>query len=165
MLTIAITIIAGAAVFGYVDSQAGVSERQYGQSVGQTVAFLSEKFTVPFMSFTSTSATVWLYNSGTVNFQPVQVLFYNSTKSILLKYTASGVTDLNHAGCTAPASNENPQLSAINLQQNGLLQLTLTMPSFGAGCVSYQLKNNVAYYVNVLGYYGNTVTHFEVMGH
>lgn len=177
VVTIAITLIAGAAVFGFVNNQAGASERQYGISAGQTNNFLAEKFTVALLTFATgpTKATLWIYNSGSINFQPVQIIFYNVTQgctkactSISLQYSTTGVTDIVHTGCTAPAGNESPLFTSINLKPNGLLQLALTIPTnfVGTGCVNnYQLSSGGVYYVNVLGYYGNTVTYFQVLGH
>ena len=178
VVTIAITIIAGASVFGYVNGQAGASERQYGISAGQTNNYLSEKFVVTLMTFASgppPTVTAWMYNSGSINFQPVQVEFYNVTSSCTksctsldLQYTASGVADVNHPGCTAPNTNENPLFSSVNLSPNALLQLVLTIPNnfVGTGCVNnYLLSVGGVYYVTVLGYYGNVVSYFQVKGH
>lgn len=176
LLAIAITIIAGAAVFGFVNGQAGTTEQQYGVAAGQTAGFLAEKFVVPLLTFpNSTSVTVWVYNSGSINFNPVQILFYNSTKSctgsctsISLQYNATAVADVNHAGCEAASTNENPVFSAVELKPGGLMQITLKIPQgfSGTGCTSgYQLSNGGVYYVNIVGAYGNVVTYFQVKGH
>ena len=47
VLTIAITLIAGAALFGYVNGQAATSESNLGNAVGGNVNFLNERFVVP----------------------------------------------------------------------------------------------------------------------
>jgi len=46
MLLIAMTLVAGFAVFGYVRLQANVSELSYAQSVGGTMSYLQERFVV-----------------------------------------------------------------------------------------------------------------------
>ena len=85
LIMVTITLIAGAAVFGWVNGQASNSEGAYGQSVANNVNFLRERFVVVTQSFTGTGtngicaggthpyleclgANFWLYNSGQLGF-------------------------------------------------------------------------------------------------
>ena len=108
LIMVTITLIAGAAVFGWINGQASNSESAYGQSVANNVNFLKERFVVVTQSFgTSPSGsacsgspvqcslmTFWLYNSGQVDFtlysvrvkslssaNPLDILFYAGTSA------------------------------------------------------------------------------------
>lgn len=168
LLTIAITIIAGASVFGYVNGQAGVSERQYGQSVGGTVQFLEERFTVVQLNYTSSSVssvTIWLYNMGQINLSPVQVLLYNNGRSLYLLYNATKVITYKPSGCatiTPPGSYENPLLwnsktgSGLAVSIQTVQKVTLTLPSCAGTFAS-----GATYTVSILGVNGNVVVYSQ----
>jgi len=190
ILSIALTILAGVAVFGYVRTEAGVSEGQYGQSVGQTVNHLAESFGVvqanfnypgsanfpPGCStscrFASTSVTLYFYNSGTVQNQFQQVEIYNASRSVTdLTFTGSYVTDLNNAGSckvAATTSLESPLLGtatgSLAVGVGTIVSVTLSLPTCyttkGAG---YQFVQGDTYIMKVLGVYGNTVSYYQVM--
>jgi flagellin-like protein len=85
LIMVAITLIAGAAVFGWINGQAGTSENAYGASVANNVNFLRESFVVVTQTFTGlgangacnggisphfqcTGANFWVYNNGQVVF-------------------------------------------------------------------------------------------------
>ncbi|MEM3186088.1 MAG: archaellin/type IV pilin N-terminal domain-containing protein [Conexivisphaerales archaeon] len=171
LLTVAITIIAGAAVFGYVNSQAGVSENIYGQSIGNTLNFLAEKFVIVDMNYSGNgnSLSIWLYNTGNINLRVVQVLVYNSSKSFYMLYNATTVKSLSGTSCSAsssglespllynPTQQSSPQPGSINLAPGYITILKLTIPS---GC-SVSFVKGVTYYVNLLGLYGNEVIYYQ----
>jgi flagellin-like protein len=78
LIMVAITLIAGAAVFGFVNGQAGTSENQYAQSAANNVNYLKEHFVIVNVQFTSADCTgtspnrycsqisISLYNNGNV---------------------------------------------------------------------------------------------------
>ena len=74
LIMVAITLVAGFAIFGYVNGQAATSENQYGQSVANNVNYLREEFSVVSVQFTHcsgtpeycTGITVAIYNKGAV---------------------------------------------------------------------------------------------------
>ena len=78
------TIVAGAAIFGYVNSQAGTASQAYGQQVGNSVQYLEEKFTVVDLAFgsancggsTCATVTIWAYNTGAIQLSLYQVRLY-----------------------------------------------------------------------------------------
>ena len=174
VLLIAITLITGFAVWGYVDGQAGTAEQAYGQSVGATANYLQEKFVVVSMDLNASSktATVWLYNNGKVDLQLVQVRLFDSANKIdlLYNYTVSGSTKTDYVfdllstspvECKTPASTyESPLLSTVDAGPGTTQSLKLTIPSTQAGCPSFgqTFSSNVVYSAVVLAVYGNTVT-------
>src|SRR2546427_10783407 len=81
LMTMAITLVAGTAVFGYVRNQANVSELAYGQNVGGTLNFLQEKFVIPLVSYSSNSVTIYVYNNGGATDQFTQFKVYGQTRS------------------------------------------------------------------------------------
>ena len=165
VLAIAITVIAGAAVFGYVNGQAGVTENQYGSSVGVTVNYLQEQFSVIDMSFTSSSQVVlYLYNYGRIAVSPIQVTVYNET--LYLTYNATKVTQTEPTACsdTATTSNENPLLwntktsTGTPIDIGSISTLTLSLP----GCSGVWFASGSTYFVKVTGLYGNVVVNSQV---
>ncbi|MDG6899607.1 MAG: hypothetical protein JRN59_00245 [Nitrososphaerota archaeon] len=173
VLLIAITLITGFAVWGYVDNQAGTAEQAYGQSVGATANYLQEKFVVVSMDLSAGSAaTVWLYNNGNVPLQLVQVRLYDSAKKIdlLYNYTVSGSTKTDNVydllststgECkTAASTYESPLLSTADAKPGTTLALKLTIPPTQTGCPSFgqTFSSNVVYSAVILASYGNTVT-------
>jgi len=85
LIMVAITLVAGAAVFGWINGQAGTSENAYGVSVANNVNFLRERFVVVTQTFTGTGtngacaggtspnlqctgANFWVYNNGQISF-------------------------------------------------------------------------------------------------
>jgi hypothetical protein len=69
ILLVAITLVAGAALFGYVNGQAAVSESLLGGQFQNNIIALQEKEVITFVSFPSshTDAYVWIYNTGKVD--------------------------------------------------------------------------------------------------
>lgn len=180
MLTAAITLVAGAAIFGYVNSQAGTASQAYGQQVGNSIQYLEEKFTVIDMSWTSsTSVTIWIYNTGNIQLSLLQVRIYDSAGLVNLLYnysSASGSTvnrvfDLkstssDHCGISA-SGYESPGLTgsgsfADPISYTGTIQLTI--PSAATGCPSYgqTFNSGTTYLVDVVGLYGNSYTYSQV---
>jgi len=165
LLAIAITVIAGAAVFGYVNTQAGVSERKYGNSVGATVQFLEERFVVVQLNYTSSSVTLWLYNMGQINLSPVQVLVYNNGRSTYLLYNATKIISYKPTSCTTAASTtyENPLMwnpktgTGLSGPIQTVQKLTLTLPS----CSGASFASGTTYTASVLGVNGNVVVYSQ----
>jgi hypothetical protein len=166
MLTIAITLIAGAAVFGYVNSQAKVTESQYGASVGSTVNFLQERFIVMDMNFSSSKVTIWIYNNGQVALSPIQILLYSVGRSTYLLYNATKVVSYKPTSCSTAAttSNESPRLlwnaktvTGLNVTIQGIQRVTLALPS----CSGASFASGTTYTVNILGLYGNSVVYYQ----
>ncbi len=177
VLTIAITLIAGFAVFGYINAQAAVNEDQYGQAVAGSVNSLRESFVLVDMSFSysgcpgggTSCVNLWIYNNGGVTLQLRQISLYDSTKSQTYVTYADSPSG---SGCGTAAS---PSTGSASYAQNGLpfsfgqsgnvigsgsspVELTLSLP---AGCSLAGQGSNTTYYVTVLGLYGNVVSDYQ----
>ena len=104
LLTIAITLITGSAVWGYINVQAGTSELSYANTVGGTDNFLAENFKVSDISFSTLTAkggsctsgycsiVFYLYNVGLVSDQISQVRLSDTAGqvNILYNFTKTG---------------------------------------------------------------------------
>ncbi len=108
VITVAITLIAGGALFGYVNGQAAVNERQLGVANAANVNFLNERFVVPQITFKYTSPTnqitLYVYNNGQLSDAFVEVELYNSTRSKmdLVYYYCSTTTPQTSTLCKLP---------------------------------------------------------------
>jgi len=168
MLLIAMTLIAGIAIFGYVNDQAGVSELSYAQSVGGTLSFLQERFVTSLVTYTAGAITIYIYTNGQIPSQFVQVEVYGPTRSAMdVVYDANFVTVSNPASCrgqtAASSSNENPMLGtaagSLSVKVNYVGTIVLTLPS----CSGLTFSAGNTYFVRLLGRYGNTAVYFQGM--
>jgi hypothetical protein len=168
MLLLAMTIVAGFALFAFVRSQAGISELSYAQSVGGTDSYLSERFVVTLLSFTSNSVSVYLYTNGQIPTQVAQVEVYGPTRSALdVVYSAAEVTTNDPPSCSgqvkATSSNESPMLGTgtgtFDEKVNYAGSVTLSLPS----CSGLTFTTGDVYFVDVVGMNGNTAVYYQVM--
>jgi flagellin-like protein len=181
LIMVAITLVAGAAVFGWVNGQAGSSENAYGQSVANNVNFLNERFSPVAVTFQGgTSANFSIYNSGSVSFTlySVQVQSLNSVPSLDITFYYE-----NAAGCQGPKQGPNglcfdasaPSCSGtssssktgilVNPPTSPLPKSTLSsdfeivMPTNGqCPTGSFNLNTGSVYTFTLVGLYGNTVS-------
>ena len=167
------TLIAGAAAWGFVRSQAANSEGALQNGAISTNNLLSEHFAVVDMYYaTTTSTTFWVYNTGSVTFQVLSVRLYDSAGLVNLfyNYTVSAGTKTDQvydlksglaAKCkTAATSYETPSLTGTTVRTTNEQLYTLTIPPTTSSCPSYGQTFGVAgsgttYTVVVTGIYGN----------
>jgi flagellin-like protein len=176
ILAISITLVAGAAAWGFVRAQAGASETALQGNAVNTNNLLSEHFNVVDMYFgTTTSATFWVYNTGSLTYQVFSVRIYSSTTSVNLLYnfTVSGgvktdqVYDLRSGLATkcktAASSYEAPVIAATSVKVTNAQFYTLTIPPTSASCPSFgqTITSGTTYTVVVTGIYGNVVTYSQ----
>jgi flagellin-like protein len=168
MLLLGMTLVAGFAVFAFVQSQAGVSELTYAQSVGGTVSYLQERFEVPLVSYTTSSITVYIFTNGQVPTQLAQIEVFGPSRSAMdVVYSASSVTVASPASCAGqtPASSqtESPMLGGgsgkLSVSVSSVSSVELTLPS----CAGLGFVPGDVYFVELLGMYGNTATYHETM--
>ena len=85
---VSITLVAGAAVFGWINGQANSSETAYGVSVANNINFLRERFVVVTQSFSTNGGSCsgscnqlsfWAYNDGQITFSLLTVRIQNLT--------------------------------------------------------------------------------------
>jgi archaellum component FlaF (FlaF/FlaG flagellin family) len=150
VLTIVITLVAGAALFGYVNSQAAISENAIGQSNDQNVNFLNERFVIVDMNFSqknpSTSVSLWIYNNGLVTLNITQVELYSSNRAMDIFYQ-------DNTGSSTCSSQPLPSYALPAPMKH--TKLTLSLPS---GCGAF--VSGTSYYVNVQGLYGNKLVYY-----
>jgi hypothetical protein len=171
MLAIAMTLIAGAAACGFVRSQAASSEGALQGNAVATNDLLSEHFSVFTMYFgTTTSATFWVYNTGSVTFQIASVRVYDSAGLVNLLYSSTGsgaskadyVYDLRSglpSQCaTAASTYESPSVTGTTVRTTNEQLYTLTIPPTTSSCPSYgqTFVSGTTYTIVVTGIYGNT---------
>lgn len=179
MLAIAMTLIAGAAAWGFVRSQAGASEGALQNGAVATNDLLSEHFAVVDMYYgTTTSATFWVYNTGSLTFQVQSVRLYDSAGLVNLfyNYTQSGgvrtdrVYDLKSSLAsmckTTATSYETPSLIGTTVRTTNEQIYTLTIPPTTSNCPSFGqtfyvgpggVDPGTTFTVVVTGVYGNSV--------
>ncbi len=168
MLLLAMTLVAGFALFGFVRAQASISELSYAQSVGGTMSYLQERFVIPLVSYTSSSVTVYIYTNGQTPTQFAQVEVYGPSRSAMdVVYDANNVTVSSPASCrgqtTASSSNESPMLgtsgSSLTVKVSYVATIVLTLPS----CPGLSFQPGSTYFVALLGIYGNSAVYYQTM--
>lgn len=168
VLLIAMTMVAGFAIFGYVNAQAGVSELSYAQSVGGTMSLLQERFVPSLVTYTASYITVYIYTNGQIPSQFAQIEVYGPTRASMdVVYTANSVIVSNPPACRgqtpASTSNENPMLgtsaSDLSVKVNYVGSIVLTLPS----CAGLSFLAGNVYFVALLGRYGNTAVYYQGM--
>jgi len=87
LIMIAVTLIAGIAVFGFINGQAGTSARAVGNSAATNSNFLNEREVVVYATVVgatpSASANVWVYNSGIITPLTIsQVLIFQGSSQV-----------------------------------------------------------------------------------
>ena len=166
-MTMAITLAAGATVFGYVRSQANISELALSQNVGGTLNFLQERFVIPLVSYTSNSITIYIYNNGQATDQFTQLEVYGPTRLAMdIVYDANYATVNNPPSCrgqTPAGTLETPPLGAsttsFSVKVNYVASITIKLPT----CGGLSFQPGVTYFVKILGQYGNTAVYYQAM--
>ncbi len=165
-MLLAMTLVAGFALFGYVRNQANVSELSYAQNVGGTMSYLQERFVVPVVTYTSTTITVYIYTDGQIPSQLAQIEVYGPSRSAMdVIYDANYVTVSNPSSCagqtSATSSNESPMLgtgpTSLSVKVNYVGSIVLKLPS----CSGLGFQPGTIYFVKLLGINGNTAVYYQ----
>lgn len=136
LIMIAITLVAGSAVFGWINGQASVSEGAYGNSVANNVNFLNERFVVLTESFAGsagdcatvggsspnywcTTASFWIYNTGKVGFTLLSVRIQNLTNAPSGAGYSHAVNIVFYAANSAGCSTSSQSCGFIAYNQAG----------------------------------------------
>jgi len=110
LIMVTITLVAGFAIFGYVNGQAAVAENQYGQSVANNVNYLQEHFVIVAIQFYYTSnPSTFQYNpcttiSGQQYCNEISVSIYNNgaVGLTLSQIALANVGSTSASGATVP---------------------------------------------------------------
>jgi len=132
LLMVTVTLIAGAAVLGWVNGQAGSSEKAYGNSAAQNINYLNERFTAESQVFTNnaggacngpngaggagagcTGASFYLYNDGSVTFTlySIQIVTQSSSNPNQLNIVYYSACTLSTT-CTNPSNTNREVVTA-----------------------------------------------------
>ena len=180
LLMIGITLIAGAAVFGYVNGQANTSANQVGASQGVNINYLREKESITFVNFDSdtglsNSLSIYTYNNGAVtltlnglsirgptcpiltpncgNANKTIVIFYSSQPTPTWTCSGTYCTSANLPCPTQSASG----LSSIPMQHLGRVVASFSLCSLVfASSSSPPLK--YSFTIGLQGQYGSTAS-------
>lgn len=192
VLAIGMTLIAGAAAWGFARGQAGASESALQSNAVNTNNFLSEHFGVVDMYFSTSTATggacagglscsavFWVYNTWSVTYSTFSIRLYGSGGNInvLFNYTQSGATrtgyvydlrsNLANLCKTAATNYVAPSLTSTNanVKTTNAQVFTLTIPGTQGSCPSFgnTFQSTHTYTVVVTGIYGNVVTYSQTM--
>lgn len=152
IILLSITLVVGFGLFGYVNSAVANAERSYAIITDQNIKELQESFVIVTANFSSSSLSLWFYNSGNLSTSIQSLVIWNDTSSLFLVYNSTKV--IQGASSYDASIYENPILP-LSLSPGVVTSITLTLPSdtFNTGRV---------YYVRALGTYGNTYTYFQV---
>jgi len=196
LLMIALTIVAGAAVFGWAITQAGVSEGSLGQNAANQANYYHESFVVVSIQFSYNTAgttgpcqvtggntwcnqvSVAIYNNGQVGLtiQSIVLASASSTSAsgtavptlkMTLGLTSASAGSYSVPSYTCGAVTGPPPTVSENLLQTGVSEpiaqqstpptlFTFTLPT---GCPATSgILDGALYSVQVVGYFGNSVT-------
>ena len=189
LILIAITLIAGAAVFGFVNGQAGVSEKQYANSVASNINYLNEHFVIVNVQFpspcfsglstTCSSATLSVYNTGsaTLNIKSLTVTGAFSSVAGVRLYDISTATgtecfvSTSTLSTTTTSTSTGASVSGVNTTttvSGGTTTTVANIPTQTVPPVTFTVTipagcplfaKGDSYQFQVLGLYGNTATY------
>ena len=175
LIMIGITLVAGAAVIGWVNGQAGASEQVYGQSVANNVNYLSEHLVVVNVQFPSSSCSgtspsrycnvmqVSIYNNGAVvdTISSVAVVDrFGVTQAAVAQTapTSPGAWCAPSPGCAVSPVLKTTSLSTGPTAQPTVYTITLpTAPAACTGALCFTVGNTGFYTVQVMGQFGYSV--------
>jgi flagellin-like protein len=171
VITIAITLIAGAALFGFVNGEAANSENNLGNANAQNVNFLNEKFTVVNLAIQASGNTayIWIYNNGNLALQLGQIAFYPFNEADRLSFDTvfNNINGAGNTGCISPTGNGTATSTATGepfvfgyggtqiQNESSPFEITLTL---APNC---QFAPGTTYEASVVGLYGNIVVYPE----
>jgi hypothetical protein len=181
---VAITLVAGAAVLGWVNGQANTSENVYGASANQGINYLREHFAPVTYTFsgcsgsprTCSGANFWVFNNGQLVLSLASVQIKNATDGtprnlVNIAYNSTGTkagftSYSDNAGktrqCSLSVSNSvfsGPGLwgaSAVPIGTLATSPYSVTVPtSTCSGVNTFQVGQN--YVITMTGVFGNVV--------
>jgi flagellin-like protein len=148
LIMIAITLIAGAAVFGFVNGQSGNSAQAVGNSANSNINFLNEREVIVVAQMvSSTNANVFVFNNGQISPETiVNMTVYQTNPATIPNY----ICGLSFKNSTSPGYQVKVgSLSSVHvdLTMCNWFPSTITPPTFVAGN---------AYTFEIYGKYGST---------
>lgn len=121
-MMIAITLVAGAAVFAWVNGQAAVTENAYGERIGSQVNYYNEQFSVVSVQFGDTVAggcQQVIESSGNYNYcNQVSVAVYNTGNVSLT------INDISISSVSCTSSCGATDFATLHITSNNNAQAT-----------------------------------------
>ena len=172
LLMIAITLVAGAAVIGWVNGQAGASEQAYGANVGANVNYLREHFVIVNVQFPTADCSgtspnrycnqmqISVFNNGALVDSLSSLTVVNSQGLLDVNVTRSasaphppGAFCATGSGCSI-----TPLLQTTSMTTGATespLVFTVNLPTAYTACTASLCFSTGSFYtVQVLGIYG-----------
>jgi len=182
LLMVGITLVAGFAIFGFVNGQAGVSENQYGESVANNVNYLRENFVLVNVQFSYNGAAcslsggqhycnqvaVSIYNNGAVTLNIKQIVLDTlSTTSVSGASVPALYLNATTASTTAYSTNPPVGTAKYSCTGSGIPSTAITQSAVPPKVFTVTLPTCVgltsgimdggAYQIQVVGAFGNVV--------
>ena len=176
LIMIAITLVAGAAAFGWVNGQAATSESAYGASAAQGANYLREHFAVVTSTFTGpggiacngspptcTVANFWVFNNGQLAFSLSTLSIQSapsapSANKLNIVFTPSGFTAYNSGGAQLSCSPSTPGFGIVNPIPIGTLSQTPYSVTIPTACNGVNpIVVGQGYVITLTGQFGNIV--------
>jgi len=173
LLMVAITLVAGAAAFGWVNGQAYSSESAYGQNAAAGVNYLREHFAPVTSTFTGAGgaacsgspdickvANFWIFNNGMVVFtlSTLQIQSAVGASSFLnVIYTPTSFTAYNAAGASLSCSPNTPGFSVPSTNPVAIGTLSQTPYSVTVSACAGSIVVGQGYVITMTGLFGNIV--------
>jgi hypothetical protein len=167
LIMIAITLVAGAAVFSFVNGAAGNSAKAVGNSVASNINFLNEREVIVAACWASSGGSceggdsggsslgLYVYNNGAISPETMnEISLTNSTSGANCCWTNSSLTQASSNPCDNSSSDSNLASVTISKQQVGGYLVT---PS-GAKCSMHfgDSEDAHSYTLEIIGEYGSS---------
>lgn len=145
LIMVAVTLTAGAAVFGWVLGETGSSTNSIGNHVATNVNFLNEREVVVNAALAGTNATLWVYNNGALNPESIVAVLSYNTASPSAVCNSSTVTSLRVASIDPP--------KAVTVNTQNIVPVSVSV----ASCTKFNsFTAGDSYTFIVVGEYGST---------
>ena len=182
---IAVTLVAGAAVFGFVNGQAANSEGQYGQAVAKNVNYLNEHYEIVNNYYFNGACpsgvgsgcfSVSLYNNGNMGLNITEIVITNSSDLSAKGVTVGWFKVIAYIPSSPPhtaiveAYNKNPITGITTCPTPPSTSTTLTNQIIAKNsvpptiytvtvptCSANPVVDGASYTIQVFGSYGNVV--------
>ena len=175
LIMVGITLVAGAAAFGWVNGQAATSEGAYGQNAAAGVNYLQEHFAPITSTFTGTGgvacsgtpdvctvANFWIFNNGRLAFtlSTLQIQSAVGASSFLnIIFTPTTFTAFNAAGASLGCTPSTPGFTVPST--NPVTIGTLSQSPYSVTIPTCSGLNDIVvgqgYVITMTGIYGNVV--------
>ena len=175
LLMVAITLVAGAAAFSWVNGQTNSSENIYGANAAAGVNYLQEHFAPITETFTGaagaacgplaapvcTIANFWVFNNGRVPFTLASLQIQSapgSSNPLNIVFTSTSFTAYNSGGTAISCSPSTPGFSGTNpipLNTLSASAYSVTIPTSCGGVNAVYV--GLGYIITMTGLYGNVV--------